>query len=500
MRFPWSRKRPPMRGGGRRRSLGALVGGVGKGVFDTPIDAPVDSAIEVSLDLTRARSRQEVGRGSLASAWLLNVHRHVIGGGLKLRSLYPQGRNADSNPRAEAVEARWKEWGRDCTPDGKSWWEVERDLLSSLVVDGEAYLGIGVGVDGFRVRVIDAGLLATGYNTVLGDGRKVKLGVEYTAGRISGYYLRGEEGGSPTLKGGYAAMSQPVRLDARDVLRCVWTVYANQTRGMPVLTPVLNDMEQLRHYKTSELIAARIASHRAGFIKRDATQGFAAAKRDDDDEDDDAGDADRGEREGEEWYRANFPGGTSSSFNGLDVEVLDPGQEFQAWDIKHPAPAFKDFTSSLTRGVAAGVGVTEHSISGDLSGINFSAGRLGEIGTRQTWKLLRRKLSDGVLLPMFRRWAEYEVLMGRLQGRVEDLAKAEFVGESSPHVQVREEATANQLNLQNRLKSRREIIMADGRDPDTVFAEIEAEEARFGAAGPAKEVPVDEEKGDESTT
>ena len=52
-----------------------------------------------------------------------------------------------------------------------------------------------------------------------------------------------------------------------------------------------------------------------------------------------------------------------------------------------------------------------------------------------------------------------------------------FVPRAFEYIQPKEAAQANALDIQNGLKSRREIILSEGRDPDQTFKELKDEEA-----------------------
>ena len=506
-----SRGRPMRRAsGGRRRRRGRDSGGYGAFLSSyLGINRTNDSYLYAALDKIRARSRREVQSASIGSAWLYNITRHVIGGGLKVRSQYPKGAKAKTNPVASAIEKRWGEWARECTVTGESWWDVERHMLSSLVVDGEAYIALVMTPEReLRVKVLDAGLVDTRHNERRGGGVVVKLGVEYNEdGRVTGYWLRGKADTLPNEDGYNTGMRY--RVDAADVLRAAWRPLANMSRGVPVLAPVLTDIEQLRHYKTSEIVAARLGTRLAGYISNQPDDGMDAAEgsvEDDGESEDDDGDGDDGYEdevsaagyvdEGpEDWYLDNFGNGVVDNVGyGVNLKRLYDGETVTPFNSQHPTTAFGPFIDSMTRSTAAGLGVADHQISGNLSGVNFSSGRLGELGSRQTYKMIRTLLVNCLYRPFFERWAEHEGLRGNIPGRPNDIGKVDFVAEVPQHIQPKEVANANKTALENKTKSRTEIILEDGRDPGAVFEQLKMEEEMLGLTKPkdAGMVPDDE--------
>ena len=62
------------------------------------------------------------------------------------------------------------------------------------------------------------------------------------------------------------------------------------------------------------------------------------------------------------------------------------------------------------RDLAAGVGVTYHSLTGDLSDVNFSSGRLGALNERDNWRVLQRKYAIAVKGRIHIRWLQASML------------------------------------------------------------------------------------------
>ena len=74
-------------------------------------------------------------------------------------------------------------------------------------------------------------------------------------------------------------------------------------------------------------------------------------------------------------------------------------------------------------------------------------------------------LIEKFVRPIFEAW----LLSGNLDPSMVaavDLNRIEFVGKMMPHVQPREEATANQIAIETKVKSRSQIIREMGGDPE----------------------------------
>ena len=471
MKNPFVKRRRRRRVTPLVRSYQLSLPGAGSGALNWSADRSPDEDVRSALPTMRAKSRAEIQNGDYLAGFLLMAQRNVVGPGLTLRPLHP------STEVADQVGALWREWAARATPSGDSWWRTELLALSSLIVDGEVLAHLSMGDDGaLRVRLLDAARLDHALDGRTRAGARVKLGIEVDdQGRHIAYWLRGSDS--------YDDGSRRTRVPADRIVYVGNAQLVGQTRGMPFATAALLRLEQLRHYEASELIAARLGNKKMGYLTTEL--GAEAPYQ----LNDDTGDADEDAAKEESPLDANrrlwaemMTGGGGVDY-GVEVTPLDPGQRFEGLDWPHPAAAFSDFVGGQLRGAAAGLGVSYHALSGDLSRVNFSAGRIGEIASRQTWLHLRQILVDGLHARVFRRWCEIASMRGDLPGLPSELCRAEWVGRGFEHIQPREEARANEASVALRIKSRSEIIRESGRDPANVFQQLADEQAQLEALG-----------------
>ena len=74
-------------------------------------------------------------------------------------------------------------------------------------------------------------------------------------------------------------------------------------------------------------------------------------------------------------------------------------------------------------------------------------------------------------------------LLGWFDGNVQDAMEAQWTGPGFPHIQPREAATANDMAVKLRVKTRSDIIRESGHDPDEVFKEAQEEEDKLRDLG-----------------
>ena len=435
---------------------------------------PPDADVYRALASKRAQSRNEIENDSYASGFLALMQRNVIGNGMAVR--------CDS----DKLKAAWQAWGMDCQRNGDGWWELEYRALQSLVVDGETIvLSMPHPEKGLEVRLLDAACLDRDCNMKRRNGAVVSMGIEYEDEAPVAYWFRDLDFSVSQTQGGYRR-GKRTRIDARNVHFCAWTVQATQRRGMPMLAPVLTRSQQLRRYEENEALASAISNRHLAVYTTEPGE-FDVAFGDDEyaysDQPADGGEDDDEEtlQEKRSRLRKELLGGGelfAGDDAGLQVEDLAPGQDLKTLSFDHPKTAYRQFVETHVRAIAAGLGVAYHSISGDLSGVNFSSGRMGEAEARRTYAFVRKLLIRRIFVPVFKAWQAQAFLRTALT-QAEAAMTVEFVGETWTHIQPREQAASDHQRLEDMLVSHSEIIRERGGDPDTVFAEIKADAAKL---------------------
>ena len=116
-----------------------------------------------------------------------------------------------------------------------------------------------------------------------------------------------------------------------------------------------------------------------------------------------------------------------------------------------------------------------------MSDSNFSSARMGEQKTRATWRRFQGLVIYKFLDRVFRNWMLFEGQnipnLADPSLLLEALRSYTFVPKAFEYIQPKEMAQANALDIQNGLKSRREIVTSEGRDYDKTQKELKDEEA-----------------------
>lgn len=191
----------------------------------------------------------------------------------------------------------------------------------------------------------------------------------------------------------------------------------------------------------------------------------------------------------------NNLGGAGEGFSDADALgdiSLEPGTVRVlpgGLDVKFNTPEqAKDGISfaKLTLGqIAAGLGVPQHLVDGDLTGANYSSLRAGLLPFRaKVEQFVYHTLVPQFLAPVFRRVVTDEYLAGRLE--FPDLTPAlrvEWLAPRPMQVDPAKDAQAVRELLSMELTSRRQAVASLGWNVDRLDAEIAADRERERALG-----------------
>ncbi|CAN8142216.1 hypothetical protein THIOSC15_3450015 [uncultured Thiomicrorhabdus sp.] len=238
---------------------------------------------------------------------------------------------------------------------------------------------------------------------------------------------------------------------------------------MPQAAAALTRLNMLGGFEEAALVNARAGATKMGFITMPEGGDYAGVG--------DSVDAD-----GSQIDEA-APGEWHTLPAGAGVENYDPA---------YPSNEFGVFVKSMLRGIAAGLGISYHTLANDLEGVNYSSGRLGELADREVWKGIQDWFIEQFMTPVFEVWLQTELKAGNIRlpnGSL--LPYSKYSKLNAPVWQARrwqwvdpqKEMNAPEKAIDLGLKSRSEIIREMGRDPNEVWREIERENKQLDKFG-----------------
>jgi lambda family phage portal protein len=328
---------------------------------------------------------------------------------------------------------------------------LQRLIVQTMVESGEVLVrrrrldaSAGLALP-FQIQVLEPDYLDTSKDTLLSDGNRVREGIEYDAtGRRVAYWLFDEHPGSVRISG---AWWRSQRVPATEVLHIYRQDRPGQMRGVSWFAPVAIALQDVADHQDAQLMRQKIAACFAGF--RVATD-------------------------------AEFETSTTTDVAGLSTEIspgriqnLAPGE-----DIRFSAPpgveGYDEFTRNVLRTVAAGVGITYESLTGDLTGVNFSSARIGRLEMSRHISAIQHLILEPQLLQPLARWfAEAWAVSQPTRLRT---ARLEWVAPPMPLVDPTREIPAKVTAIRGGVMTRSQAIRELGHDPETVNAEFAQEQ------------------------
>lgn len=402
--------------------------------------------------MLRSRARYQAAN----NAWLANAVGNWIGA-LVGSGIVPTGDPA-------AVEA-FNLWADSADADGRTdFWGLQADIARALVVDGEAFAQIVDSDDGPRLRLLPAELIDESMTRDLGEGRFIVSGVEFNAdGTRAAYHVLPAR---PTDV--FATTGTPVRIPAQEILHIFRPLGAGQVRGVSWLAPIILPANELDQLQDALSVGAKVAAMFAGFI-------------------------------------VNQNGTSEDPFDGEAQPSLEPGTLQRlggGWDVRFATPAQVSQVDPLLklglRQLAAGLGLPEYMLSGDLSDANYSSLRAGLIPFRQRVEQIQyHALAPQLLNPVWRAVINWAAAAGELPEFESDprrFLKVEWLPPRPLQVDPLKDVQATVAELEAGLTSRKKAVAERGWALADLDAEIAADAFQRRPAAPASD---DKEKPEE---
>jgi lambda family phage portal protein len=427
-----------------------------------------DQILRMDLRFLRARAREQQINSPIASKFQQMLRTNLVGPhgiriAFKIEKQRIHGSDTLDDNTNDALKKAWRKWQRKefCTIHGKyTWNDVCRMAADGIGRDGEIivrkmYVPKSQNPFGFTLQLIQADQLDDNFNRIGSPKQnQVRMGVEVDRYQKPLAYHLFE--GNPYETGYGAADRVPV--PAGQIYHFYIPRFIGQTRGYPLLAPVMYDLRMLDGYFEAELVAARSGAMMVGAIEsQEGSQGYAG------------------------------DGETQDGATRLDVEngmliQLPRGSTLKNVSPEHPTAAFNPFVERSLRLVASGLGVAYHELGNDLAGVNYSSGRLGVLEERDYFMELQNLMIDAICRPVYEDWLRASLLNGALDlpfdpDRYADPDAIEFIPKRWPWVDPLKDSQASVADVQNGFNTHAAILHSHGKDWRDVYKQIAAERA-----------------------
>lgn len=427
----------------------------------------INASTGAGLATVRARSRDAAWNNGYAKRFLGMVTGNVLGPlGVRYQARVRTGAGDLRKPVNDRLEAGWKAFCRRgvCDVTGRyTWRTLERLALRMTAVDGEAFVRFfsGRGPHGLQVQLLPADAVPVTYNADLGNGRRVRQGVEIdAAGAVLAYHFRTDDTTIDSIGLGLSSSSQRlVRVPAADVLHLMLPQEVGQLRGVPWMATALKRLFQAHDFAHAGLNKARESAKRGGWIYQDPESSEAPDPEHLSDEKDADGNA-------------------YSSLHDGTWEQLPAGLIPKPFESDYPNIEYGQFIKDCLRDAASSLDVAYITFGNSLEDVNYSSGQLGLEGERTTWMALQTWLVDELEDVVHRRWLAHALLaapeLATLNfARLEQYADAALWQCHRWHpLDPLKTVEAQRSRIEARLTSPQRVIAEMGDDPDEILAEL----------------------------
>jgi lambda family phage portal protein len=480
----WLRKaappRPPERPSEpvpRRRSSRAYDG-AGDGYRTDGWDARSTSAKSESgggLVKLRDRSRDLVRNTAWGRRIVDALVSNIIGTGI--RPMLETGSEALDKKALRA----WAEWSKSCYPGNRSTaYTMQSMVARSWVESGEVLLrkrprrqADMPGVVPLQIQVLEADMLDHTMTQGVWSATQgvlagsVVQGVEFDPlDRRVAYHLHKTHPGDAWLV--FGTGFETVRVKAENVVHLYQEARPGQVRGIPWMHAVIPAVWDLAGYADAERVRAKAAACIMAWVQGgDPDTGVPIGV-------DGIGPAEDSDAPGEVAVTTDgdpiermMPGFVGYLPDGKTVEVTSPGT----------AQGYSDYVSASLHEIAAGVGLSYSTLSGDMGDANFAQGKLGQNEQHRLMRAIREQVFCPFVMDPLWSWFVTQAI---LSGHLPDDERLYGVKWSSPQIESVDpltDAKAHLAQMRAGTHSRREIISGRGRDPEDVDAEIAADKA-----------------------
>jgi len=422
-----------------RRFDGAAGGRRGWGMGSFGRINPEVAAAGASL---RARARYLAANNPWISQAVANWTGALVGSGVM-----PTSQHSDATAR-KALAALFNRWAEVADADGRtSFWGLQADVARGVVIDGEAFVQF---VDD-GIRLVPPELIDESLTRELGNNAVIVQGVEFDAeGRRVAYHVLPSRPHDQ-----FATYAPPVRVDASEILHVMKPLAAGQVRGVSWLAPVILAASEFDQLMDALLVGVKVAAMHAGFLI---------------DQNGTAGEPYDGTGEGGIMETGLEPGTLKRLPTGVDIKFSSPQQTAEV----------AAFLRLNLQQLAAGLGLPEHLLSGDLTNANYSSLRAGLLPFRQRVEQIQYgTFVPQFLTPVYRRAITYAVLSGELDAADFETNREWLAVEWLPprpmQVDPEKDVKATVAEIEAGLTSRRKAVAERGWNIEELDEEIAAD-------------------------
>jgi lambda family phage portal protein len=413
-----------------------------------------NAAMLSRLDVERARSRHEFMLNEYARRAKAIRTRYVVGSGLR------------PHIKGDAkLQELWKKFVKNSDPSGLlDFYDQQKLIYSEALEGGESMVlprrrrpedGLEVPL---QLQVLEAEYLPS--------GRSVDMPANTIGGveldkleRPVAYWLYTRHPADAVLTG--IGLPELKRYEAARVIRILAPGRAGALRGRPIIAAVLPRLRAVEKYERADLAKKETAALMGVAVKMPAA---------DDSVGDVLGLSAEEKEEGQTWELSGLnPGAIFGLPPGASIEVVNP---------QDSSTGFAEAWRTRYLGVAAGLDVPYHLLTGDHSGMNDRSLRSVMLDFFACVKEDRKRLSHQLNSRVWKEFldaaerAGWKAPAGKTRS---DFESVEWIGEPLPHIHPVQEVAAQTNAIRTGVKTLEEVLQENGSDLETFIEQKKRE-------------------------
>ena len=131
------------------------------------------------------------------------------------------------------------------------------------------------------------------------------------------------------------------------------------------------------------------------------------------------------------------------------------------------------------RSIASGLNISYHSLSNDLTSVNYSSIRQGALEDRSNYQIWQEFIVQHFMDVVFKRWLEMAITTKAINlpiGKFDKFSNAiNYIPRSFPWIDPLKEMQANVVGLQNGITTYSDIVSSYGKDVEETFEQHQKE-------------------------
>jgi len=421
-----------------------------------------NAAVGPALAYLRATARDLVRNNPYAESALTTIVDHVVGDGITARGLTENGKPL---PNDAPIMAAWDRWANTTACDADNRHDLaglEALVTRTVVESGECLVRRRWRrpEDGFAIplqlQILEPDFIDTAKDVANYNGNRIIQGVEFDpVGRRVAYWLFRDHPGSAqpsmSIVGSY-------RVPATEIQHVYRNTRPGQVRAPSWFAPVLLRFKDFDEFEDATLMKQKIAACLA--VITSDVDGTGA------------------------------PLGTATDTDDPPIDTISPGAILnvppgRTVDVVNPPSTseYASYSETQLRAIATGLGVAFEDLTGNYTGMPFSAAKMSRLrhwsrvnGWR--WKMLVPQFCD----PTWAWFLQAAVIAGVIPFEA-PRPRVRWTAPPPPMIEPDKEGLAAMRLRRVGLRSTSELIRESGYDPDEVFAEIAAENQKLDELG-----------------